>query len=164
MRPIRDATAADAAAIAEIYNHYVEHTVVTFEETLVSAADFAARIESVHAAGFPWLVAEQAGRVLGYAYATKWKERSAYRFSAEVTVYLAPTATGRGIGTLLYERLFEALADEDVHRAYAGVTLPNEASVRIHARLGFQPVGVYEQVGRKFGFYHDVAWFEKRLR
>jgi phosphinothricin acetyltransferase len=81
----------------------------------------------------------------------------------ETSIYLAPAAMGRGVGTLLYERLFEALEAEDVHRAYAGVTLPNAASIRIHERFGFEQVGVYREVGRKFGVYHDVAWFEKRL-
>src|SRR5436190_3448373 len=96
---IRAAASADAAGIAEIYNHYVTQTVITFEEELVSAAEIARRIEGVRSASLPWLVAEQASRVLGYAYATKWQTRSAYRFSAEITVYLAPADVGRGIGS-----------------------------------------------------------------
>lgn len=98
---IRTVVATDAAGIAAIYNHYITHTVVTFEEELISADEIARRIEDVRSASLPWLVAEQARRVLGYAYATEWRARSAYRFSAEVTVYLAPDAVGRGIGSRL---------------------------------------------------------------
>lgn len=158
---IREASAADAASIAEIYNHYVEHTVVTFEETLVSAADFAARIASVHVSGFPWLVAEEAGRVLGYAYATKWKERSAYRFSAEVTVYLAPTATGRGIGKLLYGALFPLLDARGLHALMGGITLPNEASVALHEKFGMRKVAHFDEVGFKFGRWLDVGYWQR---
>ena len=153
--------AADAAAIAEIYNHYIEHTVVTFEETLVSAADFVARIEVVHATGFPWLVAEEAGRVLGYAYATKWKERSAYRFSAEVTVYLAPTATGRGLGTRLYTELFPMLDARGLHALMGGITLPNEASVALHEKFGMRKVAHFEEVGFKFGRWLAVGYWQR---
>ena len=101
--------------------------------------------------------------ILGYATSSPFRPKAAYATSVETSIYLAPDAGGRGIGTLLYKQLFDALATQDVHRAYAGITLPNEASVRIHERFGFRRIGVYEEVGRKFGRYYDVAWFEKRL-
>ncbi|MGN9793546.1 N-acetyltransferase family protein [Streptomyces sp. OZ13] len=101
--------------------------------------------------------------ILGYATSSPFRPKAAYSTSVEVSVYCAPQAAGRGIGTLLYKALFEALADEDVHRAYAGVALPNDASVRLHTRFGFRHIGTHGEVGRKFGRYWDVAWFEKHL-
>ncbi|WP_336052027.1 GNAT family N-acetyltransferase [Streptomyces sp. CA2R101] len=103
------------------------------------------------------------GALLGYATSSAFRPKAAYAPSVEVTVYCAPHAAGRGIGTLLYTSLFEALADEDVHRAYAGITQPNEASTRLHTRFGFRHIGTYTEVGRKFGRYWDVAWYQKDL-
>ncbi|MFE3885139.1 GNAT family N-acetyltransferase [Streptomyces lydicus] len=104
-----------------------------------------------------------AGALLGYATSSAFRPKAAYAPSVEVTVYCAPHAAGRGIGTLLYTSLFKALADEDVHRAYAGITQPNEASTRLHTRFGFRHIGTYTEVGRKFGRYRDVAWYQKDL-
>ncbi|MEU5209556.1 N-acetyltransferase family protein [Streptomyces sp. NPDC020742] len=101
--------------------------------------------------------------LLGYATSSAFRPKAAYGPSVEVTVYCTPQATGRGVGTLLYTALFEALADEDVHRAYAGITQPNEASVRLHTRFGFRHLGTFTEVGRKFGRYWDVAWYQKDL-
>ncbi|MFK0264509.1 GNAT family N-acetyltransferase [Streptomyces angustmyceticus] len=103
------------------------------------------------------------GPLLGYATSSAFRPKAAYAPSVEVTVYCAPHAAGRGIGTLLYTSLFRALADEDVHRAYAGITQPNEASTRLHTRFGFRHIGTYTEVGRKFGRYWDVAWYQKDL-
>ncbi|UYB41898.1 GNAT family N-acetyltransferase [Streptomyces sp. Je 1-4] len=103
------------------------------------------------------------GALLGYATSSAFRSKAAYAPSVEVTVYCAPHAAGRGVGTLLYKALFEALADEDVHRAYAGITQPNEASTRLHTRFGFRHIGTYTEVGRKFGRYWDVAWYQKDL-
>lgn len=103
------------------------------------------------------------GALLGYATSSSFRPKAAYAPSVEVTVYCAPHAAGRGVGTLLYKALFEALADEDVHRAYAGITQPNEASTRLHTRFGFRHIGTYTEVGRKFGRYWDVAWYQKDL-
>ncbi len=103
------------------------------------------------------------GALLGYATSSSFRHKAAYAPSVEVTAYCAPHAVGRGIGTLLYTALFEALADEDVHRAYAGITQPNEASTRLHTRFGFRHIGTYTEVGRKFGRYWDVAWYQKDL-
>ncbi|OKH97801.1 GCN5 family acetyltransferase [Streptomyces sp. CB02923] len=103
------------------------------------------------------------GRLLGYVTSSPFRIKPAYATSVEISVYCAREAVGRGVGTLLLKALFEALADEDVHRAYAGIALPNEASVRLHTRFGFRHVGTYGEVGRKFGRYWDVAWYEKHL-
>lgn len=160
---IRAATSADAAGVADIYNHYVEHTVVTFEEVPVPAAEFAQRIDDVLSAAFPFLVAEEAGRLVGYAYATAWKQRSAYRFSTEVTVYLAPTELGRGIGTDLYAALFPLLEARGVHAAMGGIALPNEASVALHEKFGMRKVAHFAEVGFKFGRWIDVGYWQRNF-
>ncbi|WP_443060686.1 GNAT family N-acetyltransferase [Streptomyces sp. NBC_00448] len=158
---------ADLAALTDIYNHYVRETAVTFDVTPLTPGERRPWLLSHPEDGPHRLMVARIpgsdGRVLGYATSSAFRPKAAYATSVETSVYLASDVGGRGIGTLLYERLFEALAAEDVHRAYAGVTLPNDASVRIHERFGFRQVGLYEEVGRKFGEYHDVAWFEKRL-
>jgi phosphinothricin acetyltransferase len=160
---IRAATAADAAGIAAIYNHYVMQTVVTFEEESVSAADIAGRIEGVSSVSLPWLVAEEAGRVVGYAYATKWHLRAAYRFSAEVTVYLAPTDTGRRIGSNLYAQLFPILEARGVHAVMGGIALPNQVSVALHEKFGMRKVAHFEAVGFKFDRWIDVGYWQRTL-
>ncbi|MEK7794524.1 MAG: N-acetyltransferase family protein, partial [Candidatus Hydrogenedentota bacterium] len=101
--------------------------------------------------------------VTGYAYTSQFRSKAAYDTTVEMTIYLAPEAVGRGIGSVLYATLFDALRDEDVHLAVAGITLPNEASIALHKKFGFEDVGVYHEVGRKFGKYWDVVWMEKRL-
>ncbi|MEW1859103.1 N-acetyltransferase family protein [Streptomyces sp. NPDC088194] len=158
---------ADLAALTDIYNHYVRETAVTFDVTPLTPGERRPWLLSHPEDGPHRLMVARIpgsdGRVLGYATSSAFRPKAAYATSVETSIYLASDVGGRGIGTLLYERLFEALATEDVHRAYAGVTLPNDASVRIHERFGFRQVGLYEEVGRKFGEYHDVAWFEKRL-
>ncbi|MFJ2960376.1 GNAT family N-acetyltransferase [Streptomyces sp. NBC_00669] len=158
---------ADLAALTDIYNHYVRETAVTFDVTPLTPGERRPWLLSHPEDGPHRLMVARIpgsdGRVLGYATSSAFRPKAAYATSVETSIYLASDVGGRGIGTLLYERLFEALAAEDVHRAYAGVTLPNDASVRIHERFGFRQVGLYEEVGRKFGEYHDVAWFEKRL-
>ncbi|MEU1308958.1 N-acetyltransferase family protein [Streptomyces cinnamoneus] len=170
---IRPAAAADLGELTEIYNHYVVHTPITFDIEPVTADARRAWLEARPATGRHRLLVaeeagqaeetEEAGKVLGYASSGPFRDKQAYETSVETSVYLAPHATGRGLGALLYGALFDALAGEDVHRAYAGVTQPNAASMRLHDRFGFRPVGVFEGVGRKFGSYWDVAWLEKRL-
>ncbi|SHL95590.1 GNAT family N-acetyltransferase [Actinacidiphila paucisporea] len=163
---VRAGREEDLAALTEIYNHYIRETPITFDIDPVTPDERRPWLLS-HPEDGPHrlLVAQPAGdgRILGYATSSPFRPKAAYATSVETSIYLSPEAGGRGIGTLLYAALFEVLADEDVHRAYAGVTLPNEASIRIHQRFGFQQIGVYEEVGRKFGTYHDVAWLEKRL-
>jgi phosphinothricin acetyltransferase len=157
---IRACTAADAAAITEIYNHYIRETVVTFEETPVTAAEMAKRIEDV-SARFPWLVWEDGGAVVGYAYAAAWKSRSAYRFSVETTIYLAAGHHGRGIGLSLYGALLAELrAARGFHSAVGGIALPNPASIALHEKLGFRKIAHFVEVGRKFDRWVDVGYWQ----
>jgi len=160
---VRPATAADAAALARIYNHYIAHTIVTFEEDPVTADEMARRLEDVQGASLPWFVAEAGGVVTGYAYASKWRVRRAYRFSAEVTVYLASDQGGRGLGTALYTRLLDALRALGVHAVLGGIALPNDASIALHEKLGFRKVAHFEQTGFKFDRWIDVGYWERLL-
>jgi L-amino acid N-acyltransferase YncA len=158
---IRDAVAADAPAIATIYNHYVAETVVTFEEDRVTASEMARRLADVHAASLPWLVAEQGGEIAGYAYATRWKTRSGYRFSVEITVYLAPAATRRGVGSRLYAELFSRLQQRGIHAVIGGIALPNDASIALHEKFGLRKVAHFEEVGFKLGRWIDVGYWQR---
>jgi phosphinothricin acetyltransferase len=160
---IRAATLADAQAVAEIYNHYITKTVVTFEEEVLPSSAIAERIEGVWSASLPWLVAEMGGQVAGYAYASKWHGRSAYRFSTEITVYLAPDRTGRGVGSRLYGRLFPILRERGIHAVMGGIALPNEASVALHEKFGLEKVAVFREVGFKFGRWIDVGYWQRTL-
>lgn len=157
---LRAATPADAAAIAAIYNHYVLHTRVTFEEEAVTTADMTQRITDTLADEIPWLVWEENGRVLGYTYASKWKSRCAYRFALETTVYLDQAATGRGLGTQLYTALIAALRPTGKHCLIGGIALPNPGSVALHEKLGFQKIGQFKEVGWKFNEWIDVGYWE----
>ncbi|MBP0596609.1 N-acetyltransferase [Herbaspirillum sp. LeCh32-8] len=160
--PIRPATAADAAAICAIYNHYVEHTAISFETEPLSEQAMAARILDVQSQ-YPWLVYEDEGMLLGYAYASKWKPRAAYAQSVESSVYLHRDAAGRGIGKQLYARLFAQLKPLGVHLVIGGIAQPNEASVALHERMGFVKVGQFNEVGRKFGRWVDVGYWQLNL-
>ena len=157
---VRPATPADAEAVARMYNHFVAHTIVTFEEEPVAGDEMARRMADVQSASLPWLVAEQDGDVVGYAYATKWRPRRAYRFSAEVTVYLEPDQTGRGVGSLLYAALLAELRAGQFHAVIGGIALPNDAGVALHEKLGFRKVAHFEQTGFKFGRWIDVGYWE----
>jgi len=156
---IRAATTADAAAIAAVYAPYVSDTVASFEDVPPTADDMAARIQ----AGHVWLVAELAGEVVGFAYGGPHRARAAYRWSVEVSVYLTASATGRGLGRALYDELLPLLGRLGYLNAFAGITLPNSASVGLHEAMGFTPVGVYESVGFKHGEWHDVGWWQYPL-
>jgi phosphinothricin acetyltransferase len=161
-RLVRDATAADAAACQEIYAPYVRDTAVSFETEPPTVADMARRIaeaQSTHA----WLVLEDDGRVVGYAYGGPFMSRPAYRFACVVSVYLEPGRRRTGSGRALYAALFERLAARGLREAMAGIALPNEASVALHRAMGFDEVGTYRRVGWKLGRWHDVAWFQRRL-
>lgn len=161
---LRRATTADATALAGIYNHYVAHTIITFEEEPVSAAGMAQRIEETLADGFPWFVwAEPDGRILGYAHASKWKSRCSYRYSAETTVYLDISATGRGLGTKLYTAIIAELRQLKLHAVIGGVALPNPASVALHEKFGFRKVAHFKETGFKFGQWIDVGYWELML-
>lgn len=160
---IRAATPADAAAICAIYNHYIAQTTISFEEEPVTPAGMAQRIMDVTAANLPWLVLHEADRLIGYAYATKWRVRQAYRFSVETSVYLDRHHTGKGAGKMLYEALIAELRQRELHLAIAGIAQPNEASVRLHERLGFRKVAHFSEVGRKFGNWIDVGYWQLQL-
>ena len=160
---IRIAEISDAPAIAGIYNHYVANTAISFEEQPVSAEQMAERMLEVSALSLPWLVAEESSKVLGYAYASKWKARSAYRFSVETSVYLQHGATGQGMGSRLYEVLFGTLQERGVHVAIGGIALPNEASISLHEKFGMKKVAHFAQVGFKFGKWVDVGYWQKVL-
>ncbi|MGW0825182.1 N-acetyltransferase family protein [Streptomyces sp. NPDC002845] len=163
---VRPGVESDLNALTAIYNHYVRETPITFDTAVFTPEERR-----------PWLLSHpedgphrlkvavdtDSQRILGYATSSPFRPKPSYSTSVEISAYLAPGEGGRGIGTLLYKALFESLAEEDLHRAYAGVALPNEASVRLHERFGFQYVGTYREVGRKFGRYWDVAWYEKDL-
>ena len=160
---IRAATAADADALARIYNYYVQNTVITFEEELVSAQTMAARVADVQNVDLPWLVADIDGVIAGYAYAGKWKGRSAYRYSVETTIYLEHGLEGRGFGKRLYSVLLDVLRTLDVHVAIGGAALPNDASVALHEKLGFVRVATFHQVGFKHNRWVDVAYWQITL-
>jgi phosphinothricin acetyltransferase len=160
---IRSATAGDAAAVAGIYNPYIAKTIITFEEEPVDAGEIARRIADVHAKSLPWLIAESGGAVVGYAYATRWQPRCAYRSSAEVTVYLASDQGGRGIGSMLYTQLLAILRKCDVHAVIGGIALPNDASVALHEKFGFKKIAHFEEVGFKFNRWIDVGYWQRIL-
>ena len=160
---LRTATALDAAPICAIYNPYVANTSISFEEAPVSEQDMAQRIADVGAAGLPWLVLEVDGRIAGYAYATRWRVRPAYRSSVESSIYLDPAFAGRGLGRLLYGALLDELRRRELHLVIGGIALPNENSIALHEKLGFRKVAHFSEVGMKFGRWTDVGYWELKL-
>jgi len=166
---IRPAVDADLGAMTEMYNFYVRETPITFDIAEVSLESRREWLSHYSETGrhrmlvAEQLVTERDSILLGYSGSSKLRPRPAYDTSVETTVYVHPAHHGRGIGSMLYTALFDLLSREDVHRAYAGVTLPNEASVGLHRKFGFKDIGAYHEVGRKFGRYWDVAWFEKEI-
>ncbi|WP_460066617.1 N-acetyltransferase family protein [Streptomyces sp. YKOK-I1] len=164
---VRPGVEGDLMALTDLYNHYVRETPITFDTAVFTPEERRPWLLS-HPEDGPYrlkvAVDTDSQEILGYATSSPYRQKPAYSTSVEATVYVAPHAGGRGIGTLLYKALFEALAGEDLHRAYAGIAQPNEASTRLHERFGFRYVGTYREVGRKFGRYWDVAWYEKELQ
>jgi phosphinothricin acetyltransferase len=160
---IRSAEASDGAVLAAIYNHYVSNTTITFEEDPVTAEEMTRRLQAVQASGLPWLVQELDGQVVGYAYATKWRERSAYRFSVESTIYLQREMHGRGLGRALYQALLATLSDLGVHTVIGGIAQPNPGSVALHEKLGFDRAALFQEVGRKFDEWIDVGYWQRML-
>lgn len=159
---IRFARAEDAQALLDIYAQYI-HTPITFEYELPSAAEFARRISSTLADGYPYLVCQDGNEVLGYAYAHRLGERAAYQWNAELSIYLSSRAAGRGLGTALYLTLMDLLRLQGVKTVCGIVTRPNPASEGLHRALGFRLTGVREKAGYKNGTWHDVMWLEKPL-
>lgn len=156
---IRTATLTDAAQIAEIYNYYIKNTHQTFETEPLSADDMQARIAEVQE-NFPFLVAEEDGEIFGYTYAAHFRLRRAYEFSAEVSIYVKADTKKKGIGTLLYDRLFAELRETDIHAIVAGISLPNDAGIRFHEKHGFTKVAHFREVGYKLGRWVDVGFWE----
>ena len=160
---LRLAEPGDAAQIAAIYAPFCLETAVSFETTAPDEAAMRERISTL-TQRYPWLVAVSGtGDVLGYAYAGKHRERAAYRWSVDFTAYLVPEEKRRGIGTELYRALVRICQSLGYYRAFAGITLPNEASIRLHEKIGFLPIGVYRRVGFKLGKWHDVGWWSLDL-
>ncbi|MER5276271.1 N-acetyltransferase family protein [Streptomyces sp. NPDC002809] len=171
---VRPGVEGDLGPLTDIYNHYVRETALTFDTAPFTPEQRLPWLRSHPEDGPHRLLVAQdvrnvdetggtGTRILGYATSSAFRPKAAYSTSVEVSVYCSPDATGRGIGTLLYAALFEALAGEDLRRAYAGITQPNESSARLHERFGFRHIGTYSEVGRKFDRYWDVAWYEKHL-
>lgn len=160
---IRLAAHQDAEQIRTIYSPFVTDTAVSFELEPPTAEEISRRIEET-LPRYPWLVWEQDDRVLGYAYASSHRARPAYQWSVEVSVYIHPYSRRMGVARQLYTRLFNMLIGQGYCNAYAGITLPNDASVGFHEAMGFQPVGVYSKIGFKMGKWHDVGWWQLRLR
>jgi len=160
---IRPVTPDDAPALAEIYRPIVASTTISFELEPPSAAEMRLRVEEI-AARYPWLVAVDRAQVVGYAYASPHRERAAYATSVDVSVYVAEAARRNGVGEALYAALFTALGQAgSFHRAFAGIALPNEPSIALHRKLGFEPVGIYREVGKKFGRWIDVSWWQRGI-
>ncbi len=157
---IRPATPADAAAIAALYAHYVRETAITFATEPYSPEDFCKKISDLR---YPFLVAEEGGALLGFCYAAPFREKEAYRWDVEMTIYLAPAQVGHGLGRMLLESCLRAVQARGYLNAYSCITLPNERSVGLHKALGFAELGIFPQTGYKLGKWHDVIWLGKRL-
>ena len=158
---IRLANEEDCSALLDIYAQYME-TPITFEYTLPSQEEFAARIRDILRC-YPYLVCQEGTQILGYAYGHRYKERAAYQWGTELSIYLDKAHTAQGLGKALYQTLMELLRAQGVRTAYGCVTMPNERSERLHTGLGFRKIGIFRDAGYKCGQWHDVAWFEKAL-
>ena len=156
---IRNASAGDAKQICDIYNHYVINSTVTFEEEPVPVKKMLARMKRLQPK-FPWLVYEKDNEVLGYAYTTEWRSRIAYRYTAETTVYLKPGMQGRGLGSLLCKALIEEIRSYPIHTLIAGIALPNDSSIALHEKLGFEKVAHFKEVGFKMNKWIDVGYWQ----
>jgi L-amino acid N-acyltransferase YncA len=156
---VRPCAASDISAICDIYNYYIKNTVVTFEEKLVSTDEMNRRFQ-LYTKDYPWFVCEDDGTLVGYAYATKWKEREAYRHTAEITVYLRNGSSGKGYGKALYTALIEGLRRINCHVFLGCIALPNDASAGLHEYFGFKKVAHFSEVGRKFDRWVDVGYWQ----
>ncbi len=159
---LRTARPGDAEAIAEIYAPFVRDTAISFETIAPEAEEMRRRI-STTLTTHPWLVAESEGRVAGYAYASQHRSRDAYRWACDVAVYVLPQAQSRGLGSLLYTELLRILTSQGFCTAFGGIALPNAASIALHEKMGFCHLGTYASVGFKFGQWHDVGWWQRKL-
>lgn len=160
---LRLAKLSDSGAIARIYNNYILNTAITFEEEPIARQVFEERLAAILSAGLPWLVIESGDQIAGFAYASPWKDRRGYRFSVESSIYLEPPYLGRGLGSLLYAALLDHLRNLPVHAVIGGIALPNDASVRLHEKLGFRKVAHFSEVGFKFNRWIDVGYWQLNL-
>ena len=160
---IRYIKAEDIKDICNIYNYYIENTKITFEEQLVTEDIMKGRVSDI-LKNYPWIVFEEEGHILGYAYASRWKSRKAYDFSVESSIYVDNKFGGRGIGSSLYKELIERLMKININAVIGGVALPNEPSVKLHEKLGFIKVAQFPSVGYKFGTWLDVGYWQLNLR
>lgn len=161
---VRDGSESDLPALTDLYNHYVRTSPATFDTEPFTAQARREWLSHYHPSGrHRLLVATRGDALLGYATSSPHRPKAAYATSVETSIYCHPDALGQGIGTLLYGHLFEVLRGEDVHRAFAGITMPNEPSVRLHRRFGFTDVGTFREVGRKYGRYWDTLWLGRPL-
>lgn len=156
---IRPIVISDCQHIADIYNYYILNSTVTFEEEEIDASEILQRVEQV-IPKLPWLVFEEENEIKGYAYATPWRHRSAYRFSVEISVYVKHNCHGKGIGTALYEELISQLIRIGVHTIIGGITLPNDASIKLHEKMGFRKIAEFEEVGLKFEKWLNVGYWQ----
>jgi len=156
---IRNVNVKDSKDIVEIYNHYVETSIVTFETDLVSGDEMGERIKSLYIE-YPWIVCEKEGQIVGYAYTSPWKTRSAYKKSVEISIYVRPGMQGQGIGKKLMRELLDRIEESGVHCIIGGVALPNAGSVGLHEKYGFEKVAHFKEVGRKFNKWIDVGYWE----
>ncbi len=162
---IRKVRVEDAAAICNIYNYYVDDTIITFEEEAVDVAEMESRIKQINTK-FPWFVycdENNQAKVLGYAYAASWRSRSAYQYSVESSVYIDKEHAGKGIGTKLYQELINKLIPLGLHTVIGGIAIPNDDSIKLHKRLGFEKVAHFNQVGKKFNQWIDVEYWQLSL-
>lgn len=164
MATIRPVDESDAPAIADLYNYYIKETTHTFEESPVSVAEIIKRIKKVEAYGLPWLIVEDNNQLIGYSYAKKFKERSAYRFAVESTVYVSDHHVMKGWGTKLYEALFAELKHQEIYVVIGGITLPNPASIKLHEKMGMEKIAHFKQVGYKFEQRLDVGYWQLILK
>lgn len=159
---IRKVNIIDAHQICNIYNYYIEHTNITFEENPISVVEMSERINNT-IKNLPWFVYEEKGLILGYAYASRWKSRAAYKYSVESSVYVSNIDCKKGIGTKLYKTLIDELKELNIHSIIGGVALPNDKSIGLHTKLGFKKVAEFPEVGFKFGTWIDVGYWQLNL-
>lgn len=163
MEEIRLIEPDDINEVFSIYCYYIENTVISFEIVPPALSEFTTRVITI-SNNYPWLVYVKDNKIIGYAYGSKHREREAYQWSADVSVYLHKEATGKGIGTKLYKALFTLMENLGYYNLYAGISLPNEKSIRIHEKFGFSLIGIYKKVGFKFNRWIDVGWWVKSIK
>lgn len=159
---IRLITTADIAGVLEVYRPYIEETSISFEYEVPTLEEFTQRVANI-TQQYPWLVYEEGGKVIGYAYGMTHRTRTAYQWSVEVAIYVAKDHRSKGVGKQLYEKLFALLREQGYKTAFAGMTIPNEKSEALHLSCGFEEIGVFKNIGYKFGEWHSVKWFQKQL-